>query len=370
MRAASTLPDRFASLASYENGGFHLHHVDVRFRVNDGPVVLLRSFSRQFMLYIPCQWARREGREMLEAITFTGVGRMTGLDELARIAERYSGAEFAVLAGSKTGQGDPLYPPLETVREVSGRLPRTAVHLCGRYARESAGEGPDSGRLEEICRGFGRVQVNLPPAERHSQEESRRLYALARFADRLEAETVILQHREDWSRVPTTDVRFELDHHHCGHSGHGDRFAGCVRVGIGNPLGLPGEADVLYSLQEQAQPICGDPPELLHPPPGSWWHQHKGSAHRRVCRRTGDPGRRHPRSQKHRLGREDLQLLRSLIVHHCVMNYPMFLSLEDLITCSKFGEDWGLDDATVFYANTRSQTLNELRKRPGKLRWV
>ena len=27
--------------------------MDVRFRVNDGPVVLLRSFSRQFMLYIP-----------------------------------------------------------------------------------------------------------------------------------------------------------------------------------------------------------------------------------------------------------------------------------------------------------------------------
>ena len=55
-----TLPDRFASLASYENGGFHLHHVDVRFRVNDGPVVLLRSFSRQFMLYIPLSAAGRE----------------------------------------------------------------------------------------------------------------------------------------------------------------------------------------------------------------------------------------------------------------------------------------------------------------------
>ena len=207
---------------------------------------------------------------MLEAITFTGIGRRTDLDELAGIAGRYPRAEFAILAGSQTGQGDPLYPPLETVREVAASLPRTAVHLCGRYARESAGEELGSGLLESICRDFGRVQVNLPPAERHSQEESRRLYALTRFADRLDAETLILQHREDWIRIPTTDVRFELDHHHCGHSGHGDRFAGCVRVGIGNPLGLPGEADVLYSLQEQAQPICGYPPELLHPPPGSW----------------------------------------------------------------------------------------------------
>ena len=149
---------------------------------------------------------------MLEAVTFTGVGRGAGMDQLAMIAERYPRAEFAVLAGSQTGQGDPLYPPLETVREVSGRLPRTAVHLCGRYAREAAGEDPNSDQLEAICRGFGRVQVNLPPAERHSQEESRRLQALARFAGRVDAETIILQHREDWSRVPTTDVRFEYLH--------------------------------------------------------------------------------------------------------------------------------------------------------------
>lgn len=156
---------------------------------------------------------------MLEIITFTGVGQDTGLGRLAEIAGRYPGAEFAVLAGSRTGQDDPLYPPLETIWEVQHVLPRTAVHLCGKYAREAAGEAPESGMLGSICRGFGRVQVNLPAAPRHSREERNRLYSLLRLADRVDAETVVLQHRGPWREVPTDDVRIEYLHDLSGGEG-------------------------------------------------------------------------------------------------------------------------------------------------------
>ena len=57
---------------------------------------------------------RREKR-MLEIITFTGIDRHTDLAQLARIAQRYPRAEFAMLAGSRTGRDDPAYPPLETL---------------------------------------------------------------------------------------------------------------------------------------------------------------------------------------------------------------------------------------------------------------
>ena len=150
---------------------------------------------------------------MLEIITFT---------DLARIAQRYPRAEFAVLAGSRTGQGDPAYPPLETLWEVQGALPRTAVHLCGKYAREAAGEEPESGLLPSLCRGFGRVQVNLPAAARHSEQERRRIHSLTGFAGRTDAETIILQHRGPWRDIPTDDVRFEYLHDRSGGEGRED----------------------------------------------------------------------------------------------------------------------------------------------------
>ena len=159
---------------------------------------------------------------MLEIITFTGIDERTDLNGLERLALKYPRAEFAVLADSRTGGEDPLYPPLETVMELKSALPRTAVHLCGQYAREAAGEGPESGMLTSICRGFGRVQVNLPPAARHSPEEKRRLYSLGKFIDRTDAETVILQHTGPWRETPTDDIRFEYLHDVSGGEGRED----------------------------------------------------------------------------------------------------------------------------------------------------
>ena len=163
---------------------------------------------------------------MLEILTFTGIDRHTDLERLAEMAERYPRAEFAVLVGTRTGQDDPQYPPLGTVWELRHRLPRTAIHLCGRYAREAAGAAPESSQLHDLCRGFGRVQVNLPGAPRRVGEEGRgvgeegrRKHSLTVFAEKVDPETVILQHREAWSRIPLNDVRFEYLHDLSGGKG-------------------------------------------------------------------------------------------------------------------------------------------------------
>ena len=69
--------------------------------------------------------------------------------------------EFAVLIGTRTGLS-PRYPPMAVVRSFAAFARttglRSAIHLCGRASRAvAAGE---TGELAEICRQFGRVQVN------------------------------------------------------------------------------------------------------------------------------------------------------------------------------------------------------------------
>ena len=99
---------------------------------------------------------------MLELVTFTGVDAHTDLKELARIANEYPRAEFAVLAGSQTGGDNPIFPPMDTVRALRNLDGvNTDLHLCGKYARMAAGETHAPHSLNLLCNGFGRVHVNL-----------------------------------------------------------------------------------------------------------------------------------------------------------------------------------------------------------------
>ena len=50
--------------------------------------------------------------------------------------------------------------------------------------------------------------------------------------------------------------------------------------------------------------------------------------------------------------------------------YFPFLSLEDLISRSQHGRNWGLDEATVTEAVQRAEALDDLRQKTGKPRWA
>lgn len=66
----------------------------------------------------------------------------------------------------------------------------TAIHLCG--ARSRAARNRDWQELGDLASGFGRVQVNLPPAERGAATPA--LEDFARFLQR----RVVVQHDGPW----------------------------------------------------------------------------------------------------------------------------------------------------------------------------
>ena len=148
---------------------------------------------------------------MLEILTFTGIDERTGLEEIREISARYPRAEFAVLVGSQTGQGNPLFPPWETVRQLRNLGPgvRTAIHLCGSNARQAAGEETLSNSLQLLCAGFGRIQVNLHPDGDDPRRVEVQTAGIKRFAERTGTGSVILQHRGPWETIPVEHVRIE-----------------------------------------------------------------------------------------------------------------------------------------------------------------
>ena len=154
---------------------------------------------------------------MLERVTLTGVDETTNLAGLMELAAEYPRAEFAALAGSRTDSGDPEYPGRATIHllgEMGELGVRTALHLCGSMAREVAIEGSSLDEILELCRGYSRVQVNLA-AEWFGQERTQRTReGVIAFAETVLAETVILQHRGDWSSIPVehpkVDYLFDL----------------------------------------------------------------------------------------------------------------------------------------------------------------
>ena len=152
---------------------------------------------------------------MLEILTFTGVDTQTDLGELLAVASDYPLVEFAILVGTETGQDNRIFPPLNVVdqlRSQSAHL-RTAVHLCGRYARAVMSGRPAADEALAVSHGFGRVQVNLhgdwfDPAQIPVSSP-----AVTEFADALqiagEAHSVILQHRGTWDSTPVHHPRVE-----------------------------------------------------------------------------------------------------------------------------------------------------------------
>ena len=134
---------------------------------------------------------------MLELITFTGIDERTSKDGVLEVARRHRATEWGFLAGSATGK-KPRYPPLATIDAwrdfTADNGLQTALHLCGRYSREiAAGRGNEH---LQLCARFGRVQVNLPGAERYA-----RIGAIAEFQAALGV-PVILQHDDGWDSVP------------------------------------------------------------------------------------------------------------------------------------------------------------------------
>lgn len=144
---------------------------------------------------------------MLEIVTFTGIDRWTPAATLGEIKRDFPKVEFGILIGSNTGKGGHReknrFPPLDYIekwRDLWG--PREglslSLHLCGKYSRlVNEGKG---GELFKLIDGFDRVQVN---SVKYNTEH------VARFADRAPCRSVILQHRNSFSRVPVNTPRIE-----------------------------------------------------------------------------------------------------------------------------------------------------------------
>ena len=137
---------------------------------------------------------------MIERVTFTGVDEHSDVERMTRIAGVHRFAEFAVLAGSSTGQ-HPRFPSLTTIERfrehASSNGLHAAIHLCGRLAR--AVRDGDLTTATTLGRGFERMQINLPRENRA---------AGAARASELAAATgcrIIVQHDGPWSATPRRD---------------------------------------------------------------------------------------------------------------------------------------------------------------------
>ena len=125
-------------------------------------------------------------------LTFTGVDDRTDLSELAACC-RSTGIEYAVLAGTSTGR-HPRFPQVTRIRAFEAACSDAgiacAIHLCGRHARAAnAGEHEE---LTELCRGFGRIQVNSPTAGDYNRENLEQLQEHVGVP-------VIVQHRQPFT---------------------------------------------------------------------------------------------------------------------------------------------------------------------------
>ena len=148
---------------------------------------------------------------MLEILSFTGVDIHTDPQDLAAIAQEFPQVEFAVLLGTPTGGLHPLFPPLSVLHQLKSLAPNvnTAIHLCGRYARAVMGTGPMTEETLKLSNGFGRVQVNLHGDEISTASIDVLPDTLRQFADTVQANRVILQHRAGWDSTPVDHPKVE-----------------------------------------------------------------------------------------------------------------------------------------------------------------
>lgn len=151
---------------------------------------------------------------MIETVTLTGIDENSDPDALVHLERRFPFVELAVLAGTR--EGAPRMPVRRWIREWVKKANRadvaTAIHLCG--ARSRAARDRDWQDLQELTAGFGRVQVNLPPAERDAAVPT-----LEEFARCLQRR-VIVQHEGPWETSKAARYA-NLDLLADGSGGHG-----------------------------------------------------------------------------------------------------------------------------------------------------
>ena len=152
---------------------------------------------------------------MIEIVTFTGVDERTDLDELRYVASKYLFAEFGILVGSQTGDGNPIFPPLPLVYRLKDILlrDRIAIHLCGGYARQAMNHpGAGYGTMDwvyNVTQGFGRIQVNLHADVDTPELDLSNAPYISTFVNFSSADRIILQHRSDWDTVPLIHPKVE-----------------------------------------------------------------------------------------------------------------------------------------------------------------
>ena len=195
---------------------------------------------------------------MLKVVTITGLDRKTSFDRILKLSKRYPFLEVAVLVGSQTnGNCLSRFPSLLVVnhwREYArdNGIP-TAVHLCGAYSKlvlqsiDTTSFGASFADVLRLCKGFGRVQVNLPSGywNRPHSSVHNPWNNLQDFADWVTCNKVILQHREAWNTIPVRHLKVEYLF---------DRSGGRGVADFGSWLSVPDLS--LYN------PI---------PPGGRWW---------------------------------------------------------------------------------------------------
>ena len=147
---------------------------------------------------------------MLEILTFTGIDESTNLDEVREISAQYPQVEFGILYGSQSGMDNPIFPSVELVRRFRdlGGI-RTAIHLCGQWARVAAGEAPWTPSLRLLCEGFRRTQINLHGDYKNPNTVELHRASIKRFAEQTATDSVILQHRGTFDNVPVQHPRIE-----------------------------------------------------------------------------------------------------------------------------------------------------------------
>lgn len=95
----------------------------------------------------------------LVATTLTGVDEQTDIDRALSLSQRFPLLEWGVLLG---GTLSPRYPKLPFIESWAAACrpfrARTALHLCGGFARKWIENDP---HIVELARLFGRIQVNV-----------------------------------------------------------------------------------------------------------------------------------------------------------------------------------------------------------------
>lgn len=151
-----------------------------------------------------------------EIVTFTGIDKETPLHRLFMMKKRFPYVEFGILIGSNTYDvvDGGIFPSMDWItqeflpfaQEVNLDI---ALHLCGRHSRRVMDKDGPTEEDFALYDRFGRIQVNLHGDNFNPEWIDVRSDRLRAFADKVKSHHVILQHRLDWSTVPSRHPKVE-----------------------------------------------------------------------------------------------------------------------------------------------------------------